>query len=217
MSRHRPGRHTTPKGSQAEFEPGSRGRVLRNRLGLRRKRDMDQAEYEALLGAQTLWLNRVGPKTRFTAHMICRMHREWLGRLYDWAGQYRTLEMSKGDFRWPPAYRVEANITAFEQGVLRQHTPCRPGPVREVARRIAEVHAELLLIHPFREGNGRLARWLADLMAFQAGLPAPAYGFVGPGSRARRARYLAAVKQGYVQNYDALAEFFAEAMERRRE
>jgi hypothetical protein len=29
------------------------------------------------------------------------------------------------------------------------------------------VHAELLLIHPFREGNGRLARWLADLMALQ--------------------------------------------------
>jgi cell filamentation protein len=87
--------------------------------------------------------------------------------------------------------------------------------VHEVARRIAEVHAELLLIHPFREGNGRLARWLADLMAFQANLPAPAYGFAGPGSRVRRARYLAAVKQGYVQNYDALADFFAEAMERR--
>jgi len=114
MNRPRPGRYTTPKGSQAEFEPGSRGRVLWNRLGLRRKREVDQAEYEALLRAQTLWLNRVGPETRFTADMICRMHREWLGRLYDWAGQYRTVELSKGDFRWPPAYRVEANMTAFE-------------------------------------------------------------------------------------------------------
>ena len=34
---------------------------------------------------------------------------------------------------------------------------------------IAMVHTELLLIHPFRDGNGRLARWLADIMAAQAG------------------------------------------------
>lgn len=33
-------------------------------------------------------------------------------------------------------------------------------------------HAELILIHPYREGNGRLARLLAALMAMQAGLPA---------------------------------------------
>ncbi len=108
-------------------------------------------------------------------------------------------------------------MAAFEQGPLRQHTPCPAAPVREVARRIAEVHADLLLIHPFREGNGRLARWLADLMAFQAGFPAPTYGFTGRGSRARRERYLAAVTQGYGRDYDALAEFFAEAMERRRD
>ena len=38
-----------PTGAEAETEPGSRGRVLRNRLGIRRKREMDQAEYEALV------------------------------------------------------------------------------------------------------------------------------------------------------------------------
>ena len=178
---------------------------------------MDRAEYEALVRAQRVWLNRVGPQSRFTADGLCGMHRDWLGRIYDWAGQYRTVDLSKGHFRWPPAYRVEANMASFEQGALRRHTPCRAGPLPEVARRIAEVHAELLLIHPFREGNGRLARWLADLMVFQAGFPAPAYGFVGRGSRARRDRYLAAVTQAYGKDYDALADFFAEAMARRRD
>ncbi|MGP8215608.1 MAG: Fic family protein [Bacteroidia bacterium] len=33
----------------------------------------------------------------------------------------------------------------------------------------AKVHAELLFIHPFREGNGRTARLLANLMAAKAG------------------------------------------------
>ena len=36
---------------------------------------------------------------------------------------------------------------------------------------IAVVHIELILIHPFREGNGRLSRLLANVMALQAGWP----------------------------------------------
>ena len=35
----------------------------------------------------------------------------------------------------------------------------------ELIKDIAKVHAELLFIHPFREGNGRTARILANLMA----------------------------------------------------
>jgi cell filamentation protein len=106
-------------------------------------------------------------------------------------------------------------MAAFEAGLLREHTPCRPAPLPEVSRRLAEVHAELLLIHPFREGNGRLARWLADLMALQAGCDLPEYGFRGRGAKGRRTYYLEAVKQGYIENYGALAAFFLEAVERR--
>ena len=143
------------------------------------------------------------------------MHKDWLGRIYEWAGRYRNVELTKGEFRWPPAYRIGANMIALEKKLLSQHTPCRPRPLPEVARRIAEVHAELLLIHPFRDGNGRLARWLADLMALQAGLPAPAYGFTGRGSKARKNHYLEAVKKGYLRDYDALTCVFLEAVERR--
>ena len=105
----------------------------------------------------------------------------------------------------------------FEHGILRQHTPCKPAALDEIAMSIAIVHAELLLIHPFRDGNGRLARWLADIIAAQAGYPAPAYGFSGRGSKKRRADYLLAVQQGYIENYLPLARFFEEDILRRRE
>ena len=210
-----PARYVTPAGPQAEYEPGSRGRVLRNRLGITRKGDMDRAEHEALMRAQGAYLKTISPRTRFTATMLCRMHRDWLGGIYEWAGQYRTVEVQKGGFRWPPAYRVPQNMAEFERGFLSRNTPCRPGPPEEVAARIAEVHAELLLIHPFREGNGRLARWLADSMAYQAGLPPPDYAFRGKGSAPRRTRYLRAVSQGYLREYEALTAFFAEALQRR--
>jgi len=110
------------------------------------------------------------------------VHRNWLGELYAWAGQYRTVELQKDNFAWPPAWRVSDNLAVFEREMLGRFTPCRPGPLAQVADAMAHIHAELLLIHPFRDGNGRLARWLADIMAVQAGYPVPDYGLTGRGS-----------------------------------
>ena len=176
---------------------------------------MDQTEYTALLTAQSRSLQIFTPQTRFTAHLLCQMHKRWLGGIYSWAGRYRTVELEKGGFQRPPAHLVAANMSEFESRLLARHTPCSPGPVSQVAVRIAEVHADLLLIHPFRDGNGRLARWLADVMALQAGLPTPAYGFAGRGARKMQLQYLNAVVRGYRQDYELLAVFFAEAIERR--
>lgn len=214
MTRKTPSRYDLPGGAETQTQPGSRGRVLRNRLGITRKQEMDQAEYEALLRAQEQWLNRVAAGTRFTAKMLCRMHKDWLGETYAWAGQYRSVNLSKGGFTWPPAGRVAPNMAAFEEGRLAQWTPCRPQELPTIARGMAEVHADLLLIHPFREGNGRLARWLADLMAAQAGLPPPEYRFTGRESRKEKARYLAAVQAGYLGRSEDLTAFFEEALAR---
>lgn len=210
-------RYTIPTGAQGENQPGSRGRVLRNTPGIISKSEMDRGEFEALVKAQDAYLEIIGPETRFTAEIIRDMHRRWLGGIYAWAGEYRAVELQKGSFRWPPAFLVARNMDAFETDTLRRNTPCRPGTVLEIAHRIAEVHAEFLLIHPFRDGNGRLARWLADLMAMQAGLPAPEYTFEGRKQKQTRDRYLAAVTRGYVQDYEPLADFFAVAILRRLE
>lgn len=199
---------------EAATQPGSRGRVLRNKRSIKRKREIDRAENEALLVAQAAFLRKVSDEMQFTVNVVCEMHRNWLGDLYEWAGRYRRVEVSKEGFTWPPALRVAENMADFERDYLARHTPCPPDGIEQTARRMAEVHAELLFIHPFREGNGRCARWLADLMALQAGLPLPTYHFEGRGSRAEKARYLRAVIQGYQGKYDLLTRFFAEAIER---
>jgi cell filamentation protein len=210
-------RYREPSGPQATAQPGSRGRVLVNRLGLTSKRALHLAEAQALALVQEAYYARLTAKTRFTAVLVCQMHRDWLNGVYEWAGEYRQVELEKGGFRWPPAERVAENMRDFERGILRRLTPCKPAPLDTVAQSIAVVHAELLLIHPFRDGNGRVARWLADIMAAQAGYPAPAYGFSGRGSKKRRAEYLLAVQQGYIENYLPLARFFEDAILRRRE
>jgi hypothetical protein len=50
-------------GPEAEFQPGSRGRVLRNRLGITRVRDMNEAESQALLIAQEAASTTSAPNT----------------------------------------------------------------------------------------------------------------------------------------------------------
>ncbi len=208
-------RYDVAAGVEGEFEPGSRHRVLRNLLGVKSKLEMDVLESEALIAVQADYYDRITSETRFAAELLCEMHRDWLGPIYSWAGQYRTVELAKGSFRWPPANMVAANMQRFEQETLALHTPCVAGTLEDVCHRLAVVHAELLLIHPFREGNGRLARWLADLMAAQAGLPPPLYQFRGRGSVRTKAHYLDAVIRGYAADYADLERFFAEAVKLR--
>ena len=202
-----------PVGTEAECESGSHRRVLRNKLGLTRKTDMDRAEYEALVQAQAHYYDAViTPSTRITCKRLRRMHRDWLGSIYAWAGEYRSVELAKDEFVWPSSFIVPENMARFEKEVLAKHTPCTPRELGKVCLSAAMVHADFLYIHPFREGNGRMARWLADIMLTQAGYPLPAYRFAGKGSRRVRAAYLEAVRSGYAQDYEALASFFEEAV-----
>jgi cell filamentation protein len=160
------------EGVEAQYEPGSRGRVLRNRLGIRFVRQMAQRESEALLAATHRLIDETRVDQRFVADDIRRMHRVWLGDIYAWSGEYRMVNVSKGGFLFAAAGLVPGLMHSFQSGALRQFTPCRFDNELAQARAMATVHVEFVLIHPFREGNGRCARLLATLMGLQAGLPA---------------------------------------------
>jgi len=75
-------------------------------------------------------------------------------------------------------------ILEFERDVLARHTPCAFDDPEKVLDALAITHCELVLIHPFREGNGRVSRLLSTLMALQAGLPLLNCGVI-KGSSAR--------------------------------
>ena len=79
------------------------------------------------------------------------------------------------------------------------------------ARALAEAHVELVLIHPFREGNGRVARILAVLMGLQAGLPALYFDKL---SGRKRQEYFAAVRAGLDRNYEPMTKLFIAVIER---
>jgi len=67
---------------KAQFEPGSRRRVLRNLLGIKRKREMDRLEGLEQLRALGELIKVYGKSHRFTAADICRIHGIWLKNIY---------------------------------------------------------------------------------------------------------------------------------------
>ena len=67
--------------------------------------------------------------------------------------------------------QVPGLLDQLDNKFLSVHTPCVGMSGERLAEAIAIVHIELILIHPFREGNGRLSRLLMNVMALQAGWP----------------------------------------------
>lgn len=206
------GRYRTSGLAEDSFEPGSRGRVLKNKLGITGKRAMDEVEAHEQLRALNKFLTLYDGNHRFTAADICQMHKTWLGNIYDWAGKYRQVNISKGGFSFAMARQVPALMDKFEQGSLCEFTPCRSG-IRggDIVHAVAVVHTELVLIHPFREGNGRLARMFAVLMGLQAGLPPFDFGGI---KGKQKQKYFAAVQACMGYNYEPMESIFRAVLAR---
>ena len=101
----------------------------------------------------------------------------------------------------------------LEQYTLAKNTPCGGSSLFAVAEKIAIVHVELLLIHPYREGNGRTARLLATLLAYQAGLPGIDFGFIG--SRGKQfVAYVGAIQAGLDRDYRQMRDIVLKALRR---
>lgn len=205
------GRYKTSGLVEDSFEPGSRGRVLKNKLGITGKRAMDEIEAREQLRALNVSLELYDREHRFTANDICRIHASWLGGVYEWAGKYRQVNISKGGFTFAMARQVPTLMAQFEKGPLNALTPCLFAEQEEIIHAIAVIHAELLLIHPFREGNGRLARMFAVLMGLQAGLPPFDYGVI---TGSKKLKYFAAVQAGMDYNYAPMEDIFRDVLVR---
>ena len=200
-------------GVQTEFETGSRGRVLRNLLGISRLRDMQQAESQALQLAQRRAIGIYSENQQFIARDVQALHRLWLSPIYAWAGEYRAVNIGKRGFQFASANLIPGLMAKFERNELAQHTPCVPGPDRVVAGSLAIVHAELVLIHPFRDGNGRVARLLALLMGLQAGLPPLDFS---PLDGRGRNLYIAGIQAALDRDYGTLNWLFERVIARTR-
>jgi cell filamentation protein len=205
-------RYGTGLGGEDQFEPGSGGLVLKNLIGVKDPREMEVQETRALMVAYDWSLERFSGDSCFSFVDLREMHKRWLSGIYEFAGSVRTVNLSKGDVMFAPAEHLHNSIREFEV-LLQGATPCRAQGTEDLARIIALVHGEFILVHPFREGNGRLGRWLADLMSFQAGGPTIDWQFDIETDR-RRDEYHAAMREAFAKRFSALEELVSDGLAR---
>jgi len=194
---------------EGQFEPGSKGLVLKNLLGIKSKKEMEALETDQYMSVLDSCARRYGRSHRFTANDLLDIHKEWLGGIYSWAGTYRSINISKGNFHFAAAAHIPGLMVEFTKDVLSVWTPCHESSFEQNAKAMAIVHAEFILIHPFREGNGRMGRLLANLMALQAGLVPLDFGDI----KGRKQKfYIAAVQTAMRKDYAPMQKVFGDVI-----
>lgn len=177
---------------------GMVGGILKNTLGIKRQKELDDAETLLLADAYRYFFDRL-EKERFTFDLsfLLQIHQYFLGTLYTWAGSLRQVNIAKGEVMFASAEYLESSMKVFSDG-LRRNIPTIKDSKKQVAKKLAFVHNEFNALHPFREGNGRTIRLFLDLMAAQAGYKPIDWG------QANNERYIQACKFGLVGKHQAM-------------
>ena len=129
--------------------------ALENKLGLTSSADLAREE-ERISKKKAIELFENGildnlPAGKFST--LQTIHKYLFGEIYDFAGELRTVNISKGNFRFAPLMYLESaleNIDKMPQSNFDE---------------IVEKYVEMNIAHPFREGNGRSTRiWLDHIL-----------------------------------------------------
>ena len=134
--------------------------ALENKLGLTSSADLAREE-ERISKKKAVELFETGlldtlPTGKFVT--LQAIHKCLFEDIYDFAGEIRTVNMAKGNFRFAPLMYLQSaleNIDKMSQSNFDE---------------IVEKYVEMNIAHPFREGNGRSTRiWLDHILKNEIG------------------------------------------------
>ncbi|MDI6403159.1 Fic family protein, partial [Balneolaceae bacterium ANBcel3] len=184
--------------------PKSEGEILPNKLGINDPKQIQKEEYRGFLRAELKFESEIERIDQFDWDLISLIHESALIHLYEFAGKLRQVNISKAGFLFPAAQHLDNTVQAFEQEFLKA-IPKSIKTETELIEFTAPVHAELLFIHPFREGNGRTARLFSNLVALKHGFERFHFDVI---KESRMNEYIKAVQSAADKNYEPMEELF---------
>ena len=128
--------------------------ALENKLGIKSSAELAREE-ERISKKKAVVLFENGMLEKLEAgkfQTLCEIHKYLFDDIYDFAGKIRTVNLSKGNFRFAPLMYLETAIKNVDK--MPQNT----------FDEIVEKYVEMNIVHPFREGNGRSMRIWLDMM-----------------------------------------------------
>ena len=134
--------------------------ALENKLGITNSAELAREE-ERISKKKAVELFESGSLDKLAPGRFASLqaiHKALFEDIYDFAGELRTVNLAKGNFRFAPLMYLEAalgNIDKMPQSTFDE---------------IIEKYVEMNIAHPFREGNGRSTRiWLDHILKTEIG------------------------------------------------
>ena len=160
--------------------------ALENKLGITNSAELAREE-ERISKKKAVELFESGSLDKLAPGRFASLqaiHKALFEDIYDFAGELRTVNLAKGNFRFAPLMYLEAalgNIDKMPQSTFDE---------------IIEKYVEMNIAHPFREGNGRSTRlWLDQML--KAGI-----GQVVDWSRVDKEDYLLAMERSPIKDVE---------------
>ena len=160
--------------------------ALENKLGITNSAELAREE-ERISKKKAVELFESGALDKLVPGRFASLqaiHKALFEDIYDFAGELRTVNLAKGNFRFAPLMYLEAalgNIDKMPQSIFDE---------------IVEKYVEMNIAHPFREGNGRSTRlWLDQML--KAGI-----GQVVDWSRVDKEDYLLAMERSPIKDVE---------------
>ena len=160
--------------------------ALENKLGITNSAELAREE-ERISKKKAVELFESGSLDKLAPGRFASLqaiHKALFKDIYDFAGELRTVNLAKGNFRFAPLMYLEAalaNIDKMPQSTFDE---------------IIEKYVEMNIAHPFREGNGRSTRlWLDQML--KAGI-----GQVVDWSKVDKEDYLLAMERSPIKDVE---------------
>ncbi len=189
------------------------GLVMVNKRGVTDLATLQDLEQQALARAYETLLREVRTDTPMRCGLLRHIHLEIFGQLYEWAGRWRTVWISKPGITWPAPDFLEQHMTAWEQNVLCKYPASALRGDETFCEAVAQIQGEFLVVHPFREGNARTIKLLTDLLAIQTNRPFLEYDQ----SKAGQELYVRAACAAFKKDYAPMKQVIRSALIAARE
>ena len=148
-------------------------KVSYNKLGLRRRSELAAADYR-MTDVRLMQLTLEPIRGRYDLDHLERLHRHIYADLYDWAGEYRSIDFSRtlnGEPGWKARFAPVDDIPAVAVSVRQDlgiWNTLNGLALPDFLARLTSIYVKLNYMHPFLKGNGRAIAGLLSQLAHEA-------------------------------------------------
>ena len=174
--------------------------VLRNKFNITDAAELDYAErlYATIRSRQGI------PRGNFDLKHLKAIHRHLFQDIYDWAGEIRIVEISKGGSQFQFRQYIETGMADVHRRLVTSNF--LKGLERSAfASAAANIIGDVNYVHPFREGNGRTQMHYLKQLAEQAGHPLDL-------TKIHAVGWIEASKEAHLARYDLMAKLIGDAL-----